>query len=356
MIFKERDSSVQSFSELGLAMQNTMAVEHRRRLERELAQHRAGARAEQEAAYHINFHLKASPNWAVIHDLRIECKGRVAQMDHLLISRYLEIYLVESKSFRTKIRYANGGWERINLNRWEAIPSPVDQNQSDIVVLAELIQHHRLAPSRFATRLAFHSIIAVQPSCSLIGPIPDEARIYRMDRLVREIRREDPSAIDHLKVVSREALSSFATSLVACHAKGPKSNAASVTGENVIKQSSTAVQVKHECSNCCRHLSRAETTFCLVNKPAFAGQFLCRKCQAYFPRVTATPSLPTVDSIMNDTDIAAQCESCGNGVDGKLVAFCRFGSKPFGGRVLCRSCQESSSTVSLEERPPLRTK
>ena len=44
-------------------------------------------KGEQEAAYHIDFHLKDSQNWAVIHDLRVEWNGRGAQMDHLHIDR-----------------------------------------------------------------------------------------------------------------------------------------------------------------------------------------------------------------------------------------------------------------------------
>ncbi len=59
----------------------------------------------------------------MIHDLRVQCNGRVAQADHLLIDRFLEIYVVESKSFRTKIRHAYGGWERLNFNRWKGIPA-----------------------------------------------------------------------------------------------------------------------------------------------------------------------------------------------------------------------------------------
>ncbi len=52
-----------------------------------------------KAAYEIDFHHKASRNWAVIHDLRLEYRGRVAQIDHLLINRWLEFWVCESKHF-----------------------------------------------------------------------------------------------------------------------------------------------------------------------------------------------------------------------------------------------------------------
>jgi hypothetical protein len=102
MIFKEKDSIADQLQELETALQQPLADRDRQRLEKELALRRAGLKGEEEAAYHINFHLKNNPNWAVIHDLRLEWNRRVAQIDHLLISRLLEIYVVESKSFRTK--------------------------------------------------------------------------------------------------------------------------------------------------------------------------------------------------------------------------------------------------------------
>jgi hypothetical protein len=68
-------------------------------IDKEIRNIRAGAKGEAEAAYEIDFHHKASRNWAVIHDLRIEHQGRVAQIDHLLISRWLEVWVCESKHF-----------------------------------------------------------------------------------------------------------------------------------------------------------------------------------------------------------------------------------------------------------------
>lgn len=140
MIFKAKDSLDSRFQQLESALKQTSSAQERQRLEKDLAIMRAGLKGEQEAAYHINFHLKDTANWAVIHDLRLEWNDRVAQIDHLLLNRFMEIYVVESKSFRSKVRYANGGWERLNFNHWEGIASPVEQNDRHVAVLAEVIQ------------------------------------------------------------------------------------------------------------------------------------------------------------------------------------------------------------------------
>jgi hypothetical protein len=163
MIFKAKDPISDQLRELELALQHPLPDRDRRHLEKELAQRRAGLNGEEEAAYHINFHMRDSANWAVIHDLRIEWKGRSAQIDHVIISRLLEIYVVESKSYHTKVRYANGGWERFNFGDWEGIACPVEQNERHISVLKDLISDLALAPKRLGLPMpaSFYNIVVV---------------------------------------------------------------------------------------------------------------------------------------------------------------------------------------------------
>src|SRR5262245_6994434 len=122
MVFKERDLADTRLQRVERELKVATDRVSRARLERDVTIARAGAEGEREAAYHIDFHLKNSKNWAIIHDLRIEWNGRVAQIDHLLLNRILEIYVIESKGFRTKVRVANGGWERFRVDDWEGIP------------------------------------------------------------------------------------------------------------------------------------------------------------------------------------------------------------------------------------------
>ncbi len=70
-----------------------------RLIEDEIWSIRLGAKAESDAAYQLDFDLKDGGHWAVIHDLRIDIEGQVAQIDHLVISRMLEVFVCESKSY-----------------------------------------------------------------------------------------------------------------------------------------------------------------------------------------------------------------------------------------------------------------
>ncbi|HET8764472.1 MAG TPA: nuclease-related domain-containing protein, partial [Rhodanobacter sp.] len=75
----------------------------------------AGANNEDNAAYFIDFGYAKTPNWVVIHDLRLESHGRTAQIDHLLICRTYEFYVLESKHFRAGVKITETG----EFMRWD---------------------------------------------------------------------------------------------------------------------------------------------------------------------------------------------------------------------------------------------
>ena len=59
---------------------------------------RAGIKSEQESAYLLDFHFKASRNTAISHDLRLDANGRVAQIDHVLLHRTLNVFVLETNT------------------------------------------------------------------------------------------------------------------------------------------------------------------------------------------------------------------------------------------------------------------
>jgi hypothetical protein len=286
MVFKQKDSEEPQVRALELRIKQSSDAKQRARLEKTLAMLRAGVKGEKQSAYHIDFVLKDSPNWAVIHDLRLELNGRVAQIDHILINRFLEIYVIESKSFRTKIRYANGGWERLNSsNFWEGIESPVEQNENHIFVLKDLIDTHQLAPTRFGLSPHFINIVSVQGSCSIIGKLPAKTKVERVDTLVRKLQKQEPSILWVLKIISPEILHAFAKTLLTYHQPldPPKDFVAVRELPPLVSASSPLPQVSPNasrlCQSCTGTLSSAEIRYCKVHESSFGGKFLCRSCQ-----------------------------------------------------------------------------
>jgi len=92
MIIKEADDKKPEIRNLeAILSRPDCKADVKKRVEQEIRNIRTGARGEEEAAYEMKVHWGESKNWMLIHDLRIECGGLVAQIDHLLINRFLEI-------------------------------------------------------------------------------------------------------------------------------------------------------------------------------------------------------------------------------------------------------------------------
>lgn len=111
-------------------------------IEDEMRMMRAGIKGEQESAYHIDFDFRDSDITAVIHDLRLQWDGRVAQIDHLIIHRTHKFYVLETKNFAHGLKITDEG-EFLRWNDWkktyEGMASPVEQNRRHAEVLRDVL-------------------------------------------------------------------------------------------------------------------------------------------------------------------------------------------------------------------------
>lgn len=157
-------------------------------LEQELRNLRAGIKAEQDAAYFINFDLEKSQNTVVIHDLRLEINGRVAQIDHLLIHRTLNVFVLETKHLHAGMRITETGeFESWNAFKkcYEGMPSPFAQNERHIAVLKEALARIDM-PSKMGLRLSpvYHSYVLVSPKSRIDRPKKfDTSHVIKADML-----------------------------------------------------------------------------------------------------------------------------------------------------------------------------
>jgi hypothetical protein len=105
MIIKSRDDTRSAISTLRklLALEG-LTPGQRKEMSAELDRLRKRAEAGKQAASHIDFALQDSRNWAVIHGLRLVHNDRVAQIDHLLVGRFFDIYVIDNKYLTTPLR------------------------------------------------------------------------------------------------------------------------------------------------------------------------------------------------------------------------------------------------------------
>lgn len=161
----------------------------------ELRNRKAGLRAERESAYLIDHDFADSKNWAVIHDLRLEHGGRVAQIDHVLINRWLQVYVLETKGFHDGVKINEEGeflrWNNF-AKRYEGMPSPLAQNDRHINVLGDVLETIEL-PTRLGLRIPpeFMSFVLVSPNAQIKRPEKfDTTRVIKADQLKKSIWRD----------------------------------------------------------------------------------------------------------------------------------------------------------------------
>ena len=193
MLIKRSDDKGATISFLD-ALLKEATDSQRKRIEEELRFMKAGMRAEQDAAYLIDFDFRDSKNTAVLHDLRLDIDGRVAQIDHLLIHRSLNVFVVETKSFHAGLKITEDG-EFLRWNDWkkifEGMPSPLAQNERHIAVLKDAFDWIDM-PSRLGLRLTpmFHSVVAVDPRARIDRPKKfDTSRVIKADMLTDFIQK-----------------------------------------------------------------------------------------------------------------------------------------------------------------------
>jgi hypothetical protein len=292
----------------------------------------------------MSTYWKNGKNSAVIHDLRIEHEGRVAQIDHLILTRTLDCHVLESKGFNSQVRVSEAGeWEVRTKFGWKGILSPVEQNRRHIDVLQGFIRDHNLAPKRFGTSLSlrFHNWVLVSPRCHFKRTGSDWNKVVKMDMFEKSFGEsvDKSDFIDTLasifKLVSGATVNGLGQSLVAAHKPhvcdfAARFGIAPLTEQTSPREQGAVLAAERCCDKCSAVIDAQVVRYCRTNRKRFQGQILCRTCQR--------------------TASIAKCADCGAAVDQKVVAFCRLNSKRLSKKVLCRPCQ--SKIVAVQPATP----
>jgi hypothetical protein len=174
----------------------------------------------------LNFGLKASRNTAIIHDLRLDLNGRVAQIDHVLLHRTLCVFVLETKHFQAGLKITEDG-EFLRWNAYtktyESMPSPLAQNERHIAVLKDAFDRVDL-PTRLGVRLTpvFLSYVLVSPRAWIKRPKRfDTSHVLKADMFSVEEelnKRGLLKGMGHLsRLVASATLRAIGRQLVALH-------------------------------------------------------------------------------------------------------------------------------------------
>lgn len=224
----------------------------------ELRRRKAGIKGEKDSAYLIDFDFRKSPNWAVIHDLRLVHNGRTAQIDHLLINRWMDVYVLETKHFHSGIKITEEGeflrWNDFRKT-YEGMPSPLEQNERHILVLRDAMASITL-PTRlgFSIPPAFQQFVLVAASARISRPRKfDSSRVIKADQLRKAIWRDIDKENGLLgilrtaaKLVSSETVEFVARQLAAMHRPAADASSSTVAGPGVAPAKPAAADVSQK--------------------------------------------------------------------------------------------------------------
>ena len=360
MIIKTSDGKEADLAELhSLATRPDIGTQLRRRIEDEIRAIQAGVKGEKEAAYELEFHYGTSENWMVLHDLRLECEGRVAQIDHLIVNRHLQIWLCETKHFTEGVEFnIHGECLAIYGGKRYGRPSPIEQNHKHIRVLGAALRTGLVkAPKRlgFTLEPELIPLVLVSAQARIIRPdvdVPGLDSVIKSDQL-RERLAKDVLGGRLRKLVGPTSLAEFARSLAGAHVPHSFDWAAKfgLTGEGALPvlppQSDADATTHASCASCGAPVTSRVAAFCRGHKERFGDQVYCRLCQMEHPgevqaasAAAGSPAAERADSGRPTGLPHTTCATCGLPVGKDVVFFCRMNKARFDGKIYCRNCQK----------------
>ena len=298
MIIKPFEEQSRAITRLEDRLAGATAEGERRDLSGELRRRRAGHAAERRTAHLLDSIFGVSPNRCVLHGLRISHRGRIAQIDHLLINRCLEIYVIETKSRATGLEVnEHGEFSTVQDGRRIGVASPIEQAERQAAVLRDLLGSGRVwRPRRLGLRRPIHVRTAVAVHENTHVERPAKGRPLGLDRVVRsdalhrlydrdagfdrpwwrpKIGRTDLQFAASLG--SRRTMECFARSIADQHELAPAA-AARWAGDMAAGVGSRPVE-PHRCARCDEALTKGVVDYCRIRHDRFGGQLLCMSCQ-----------------------------------------------------------------------------
>jgi Nuclease-related domain len=156
------------------------------RLANELKNLRRGIQGEKDSAHYLDNYFEKGINHAVIHDLRIDLAGEITQIDHLIINRMFDMYMLETKNFSGDVSITSHGEFSVKYggDRVYNIPSPIEQSKRHENVLRRLLTKLEIT-GRAGTSPQFKHVVLVDPKAAISRPdkkVFDTSMVIRADQ------------------------------------------------------------------------------------------------------------------------------------------------------------------------------
>lgn len=228
MIVKNADDKSEHIKELE-ALLAVATGTTKKNISKELNIFKAGMAGEDKTRFYLDDAFKNSTNTYVIHDLRIEFNDRVAQIDHLFINRFLDVYALETKHAKSGIKISEEGefvrWNQYE-RKYEGMPSPLAQNDRHVDILKAVFDSLIDLPKRvgLTSKPRFYSRVILNPDARIDRPKAfDTTKVMKADDFYKSYMQEYDDVNIYTtfttiaKFTSPEVVESIAEQLASLH-------------------------------------------------------------------------------------------------------------------------------------------
>ncbi len=324
MILKDREGAHRDIDRLEALLRDPRGdSRYRQQLDTEIRKLKAGDRGEEGVAYHLKVFFGETKNWVVLNDVRIEHDGLVAQIDHILIGRMLDVWVCESKSCSGGVRI-NERREFMTFvgGRPRGMDSPIEQNERHIRILRAVFDAGLIAmPKRlgFTLKPRFHSLILIANGAITRpkAPFPGLESVIKAEHLKDHVMTADDGSnpLDIAKLVSSATLEDIGRQLAGLH------KPIVLDWQARLRQAATA-----------GHASSLQAP-----PPAAAAAPASSRAEA------ATAAAAELPGVARPPRPAAACAHCGDAVSTGVRSYCVKNADRFAGAIYCQPCQATLS-------------
>jgi hypothetical protein len=196
MLIKDRDPAEKAVEQLKDLLSLNLSSSKRFLIERELKRLKPSENGGRTPVHFINFYWADCPDWAVIHDLKLESNGFATHIDHILINKFLEIHLFESRNYHNSIKIAaDGEFLIFDGQQYQSVTSPLEENQKRIQVLQDVLAENKLLPKKLGVscKPKLFSYVLFSPGANILRPpdtVFDTSSVVTADYLTKTLLKK----------------------------------------------------------------------------------------------------------------------------------------------------------------------
>ena len=313
MLIKSLDDKSKRLKLLEELQKSDLLDEHQKNwLNDQLRMCSPGIAGERDAAHYLDMSFSESKNHAILHDLRLEADGQVAQIDHLVVDRMLTFFLLETKTYKGDLHINDHGEFMVEYSDGAryGIESPLEQSHRHVTVLKKVLERVGIC-GRAGTKPTFVHVVMIHPKGI--------------------IHRPDTTAFDTSMVIKADQFSTWHSKFVDKFGAGTLvTGLLNARSRSTVQEWGELLKNEHRPTN-----------------PLDLPDFMKPKKVAVVANKTVSTSAPASETKQATEFNDSVCCVCGKKLSPKVIKYCADMSKRFGGKFYCYDHQASMKNSSV---------